>query len=119
MNTDPYGDPGIGCMTGETTTTIGGFNGSYCAPGCPNGSTLECPSHPTATAMIACAIGTLTGVPCTTDAECFGANEECQTVQGECLALDRCALLCLADNECPLGSFCEGESATAYGLCMW
>jgi hypothetical protein len=69
--------------------------------------------------MIQCAIGTLTGVFCTTDAECFGANEECQTTVGECLALDRCALLCLSNAECPGGAICEGFSATSYGHCLW
>jgi len=125
MNTNPYGDPDLTCLTGEQTTTINGIDGHFCSPQCPNSLDSECPTPSDSTATPYCILysGTPSGTPCTTDADC-PVGENCPTT-GTCEPdTTGCALVCDPPGTsggfgaCAFGATCH-DTGSGFGLCTW
>lgn len=80
------------CAPTEQCIIPGEAVGTFCAPPCPSGDSLECPSAPDGT-----------------------ANSEC--ILGDAGPI-WCALLCnVGGTDCPVGMTCE--SVSGVGVCTW
>ena len=125
MNTQPYGDPALGCLATETSVTVNGFTGEFCSPECPGGSDAECPAPGNASATPRCVLNLSSGTPCSTDADCTATSEICDTATLTCQSPNstNCALLCdlpgMAGNgSCQVGAQCQ-DGGVGVGICMW
>lgn len=90
--TSYYGDPAFGCEGTQTSTTIGGAAGSYCAPSC-NGSGSFCPSSIDGAAG-ACAIGSTTATRCALRCTDIG------TTGGQCPNAMKCTAATSGNGYC-------------------
>jgi hypothetical protein len=84
-----YGNPANGCLSDETTITIDGVPGDFCAPGCTPGTHSSCPTNMPAgvSADPQCAItgagGTMTcALICDPTASNECGSAQCQPIQG-------------------------------------
>lgn len=125
MNSQPYGDPTLGCLATETSVTVNGFTGQFCSPECPGGTDPECPVPGNASATPACVLNLSSGTPCSTDADCTATSEICDVATSTCQAQNstNCALLCdlpgMAGNgSCQVGASCQ-DGGVGVGICMW